>query len=158
MGDFRSPNLQDLSMNQGRIDPFQFRTLKTQPPQAERNVFIGKQQQQQKKKSARARFFLRNPPGRDPPGAAVPAQGSRDPSPGARPGRGRGEAEGAEREMWPMNQNPNRTPSQHPNPTTRTGSNMGGEFTYQPKWDPIGFDPPPCLPKLGTSKLVEQSA
>ena len=21
---------------------------------------------------------------------------------------------------------------------------MGGEFTYQPKWDPIGFDPQPC--------------
>ena len=20
---------------------------------------------------------------------------------------------------------------------------MGGEFTYQPKWDPIGFDQPP---------------
>ena len=22
---------------------------------------------------------------------------------------------------------------------------MGGEFTYQPKWDPIGFDPQPYL-------------
>ena len=26
--------------------------------------------------------------------------------------------------------------SQHPNPTTKIGSKMGGEFTYQPKWDP----------------------
>ena len=33
-------------------------------------------------------------------------------------------------------QNPNRTPSEHPNPTTKTGSKMGGEFTYQPKSDP----------------------
>ena len=29
-----------------------------------------------------------------------------------------------------------RTPGEHPNPTTEIGSNMGGEFTYQPKWDP----------------------
>ena len=36
-----------------------------------------------------------------------------------------------------------RTPSEHPNPTTKIGSKMGGEFTYQPKWDPIGFDPQP---------------
>ena len=27
-------------------------------------------------------------------------------------------------------------PSEHPNPTTKMGSKMGGEFTYQPKWDP----------------------
>ena len=26
---------------------------------------------------------------------------------------------------------------------TRIGSKMGGEVTYQPKWDPIGFDPQP---------------
>ena len=39
-----------------------------------------------------------------------------------------------------MGQNPNRTPSEHPNPTTRIGSKTGGEFTHQPKWDPMGFD------------------
>ena len=40
-----------------------------------------------------------------------------------------------------MGQNPKaRTPSEHPNPTTKIGSNMG-EFTYQPKWD-MGFDDP----------------
>ena len=38
-----------------------------------------------------------------------------------------------------------RTPSEHPNPTTKTGSKMGGEFTYQPKWDTIGFDPQPYI-------------
>ena len=27
-------------------------------------------------------------------------------------------------------------PSEHPNPTTKIGSKMGGEFTYQPKRDP----------------------
>ena len=26
---------------------------------------------------------------------------------------------------------------------TKIGSKIGGEFTYQPKWDPIGFDPQP---------------
>ena len=26
---------------------------------------------------------------------------------------------------------------------TKIGSKMGGEFTYQPKWDPIGVDPRP---------------
>ena len=35
------------------------------------------------------------------------------------------------------------TPSERPNPTTKMGSKMGGEFTYQPKWDPIGVDPQP---------------
>ena len=35
-----------------------------------------------------------------------------------------------------MGQTPNRTPSEHPNPTTQIGSKMGGEFTYPPKWDP----------------------
>ena len=29
------------------------------------------------------------------------------------------------------------------NPTTKIDSKMGGEFTYQPKWDPIGSDPQP---------------
>ena len=33
-----------------------------------------------------------------------------------------------------MSQNPNRT--RQPHPTTKTGSKMGGEFAYQPKWDP----------------------
>ena len=35
------------------------------------------------------------------------------------------------------------------NPTTKIGSKMGGEFTFQPKWDPIGCDPqndPPMTP------------
>ena len=36
-----------------------------------------------------------------------------------------------------MGQNPNRTPSEHPNPTTKLGSKMGGEFTSQPKWIPL---------------------
>ena len=27
-------------------------------------------------------------------------------------------------------------PPEHPNPTTKIGSKMGGEFIYQPKWDP----------------------
>ena len=35
-----------------------------------------------------------------------------------------------------MGQNPNRTPSEHPNPTTKIGPKMDGEFTYPPKWDP----------------------
>ena len=29
-----------------------------------------------------------------------------------------------------MGQNPNRNPSEHPNPTTKKGTKMGGEFTY----------------------------
>ena len=29
-----------------------------------------------------------------------------------------------------------RTPSEPPNPTTKIGSKMSREFTYQPKWDP----------------------
>ena len=38
----------------------------------------------------------------------------------------------------------NRTPSEHPNPTTKIGSKMGGEFTYpKMEWDPLGFDPRP---------------
>ena len=28
------------------------------------------------------------------------------------------------------------TPDEHPNPTTKIKPKMGGEFTYQPKWDP----------------------
>ena len=35
-----------------------------------------------------------------------------------------------------VGQNPTRTPSEHPNPTTKIGPKMGGEFTYQPKWAP----------------------
>ena len=29
-----------------------------------------------------------------------------------------------------MGQNPNRTPSEHPNPTTKIGPKLGGEFTH----------------------------
>ena len=44
---------------------------------------------------------------------------------------------------------------EHPNPTTEMGLKMGGELTYQPKWDPIGVDPQSCesLSKPGT-KMV----
>ena len=44
---------------------------------------------------------------------------------------------------WPWAfQNPNRlAPSEHPKPTTKIGSKMGGAPT--PKWDPIGFEPWP---------------
>ena len=42
-----------------------------------------------------------------------------------------------ERAQVAMGQNPNRTPSEHPNPTTQIGPKMGGEFTYQPKWDSV---------------------
>ena len=35
-----------------------------------------------------------------------------------------------------MGQNPNRTPSEHANPTTTRGTKMGGEFTY-PKMVPL---------------------
>ena len=42
-----------------------------------------------------------------------------------------------------MGQNPNRTPSKHPNPTTRPGSKLGGEFTY-----------PRMLPLTHTQPLV----
>ena len=35
-----------------------------------------------------------------------------------------------------MGQNPNRTPREHPNPTTKTGTKMGGEFAY-PKMVPL---------------------
>ena len=38
-----------------------------------------------------------------------------------------------------MGQNPNHSPSEHPNPNTKIGSEMGGEFTY-PKMG-FGFDP-----------------
>ena len=34
-----------------------------------------------------------------------------------------------------MGQNQNRTPVNIPIPT-KIGSKMGGQFTYQPKWDP----------------------
>ena len=40
------------------------------------------------------------------------------------------------------------TPSEHPNPTTKIKPQLGGEFTYQPKWDPIGVDPQPVLEAL----------
>ena len=39
-----------------------------------------------------------------------------------------------------------RTPIDYPHPTTKKGTKMGGEFTYQPKWDSLGFDPQPWVP------------
>ena len=45
--------------------------------------------------------------------------------------------------------------SEHPNPTTKIGSKMGGDFTYQPKWDPIGFHPQPCCHGIRRSGLLE---
>ena len=45
-----------------------------------------------------------------------------------------------------MGQNPNRTPSEHPNPTTKIPPKMGG--APAPKWEPIGFDPQPCYTPL----------
>ena len=48
-----------------------------------------------------------------------------------------------------MGQDPNHGPFEHPNPTTKIGSKMGGAPT--PKWDPInGIDPQPHLPSLGS--------
>ena len=38
-----------------------------------------------------------------------------------------------------MGQKPNRTPSEHPNPTTKIGSEMGGEFTYNQNGIPKRF-------------------
>ena len=38
-----------------------------------------------------------------------------------------------------MGQNPNRTPSEHPNPTTKIGSKMGGEFHLPQTGIPIRF-------------------
>ena len=42
-----------------------------------------------------------------------------------------------------MGQNPNRTPPVNIPIPTKIGSKMGGEFTYQPKWNFIGVDPRP---------------
>ena len=39
-----------------------------------------------------------------------------------------------------MGQKPNRTPSEHPNPTTKVGSKMGGELTNQNGIPLNGFD------------------
>ena len=36
-----------------------------------------------------------------------------------------------------IGQNPNRTPSEHPNPTAKIGSKMGGEFTYPKLGSPL---------------------
>ena len=54
-------------------------------------------------------------------------------------------------------QNPNRSPSEHPTPTTKIGTKMGGEFLSQNST--IGFDPRPngCGPKnKDVPKLVGQ--
>ena len=49
-----------------------------------------------------------------------------------------------------MGQNPNRTPSEHPNPTTKIGSKMGGSLLFRtrlrdkngyPKWNPGQWNP-----------------
>ena len=46
-------------------------------------------------------------------------------------------AERADRLIWSwVKSQIARTPSDNPNPTTKISSKMGGEFTYQPKWDP----------------------
>ena len=34
------------------------------------------------------------------------------------------------------------------------GSEMGSEFTYQPKWDPIGFDPQPYVSRTSPPVLI----
>ena len=39
-----------------------------------------------------------------------------------------------------MGQNPNRTPSEHPNIPTKVGSKKKWCTENPPKWDPIGFD------------------
>ena len=41
---------------------------------------------------------------------------------------------------------------------TKIGSKMGGELTYQPKWDPIGFDPQPhvFLPQCPSFRLPDR--
>ena len=40
------------------------------------------------------------------------------------------------------------------NPTTKIGILKCGEFTYQPKWDPIGFDPQPDDPQWAQQEYV----
>ena len=51
-------------------------------------------------------------------------------------------------------QKPNRTPSEHPNPTTKIGSNMGGEFTYT-KMVPLVLTHSRILHLLHTHKTKE---
>ena len=58
-----------------------------------------------------------------------------------------------------MGQNPNRTPVNII--PTKIGSKMGGEFTYQPKWDPIGFDNhslPPDLFRVARERAARTDA
>ena len=56
-----------------------------------------------------------------------------------------------------MGQNPNRTPSKHPNPTTKIGSNMGGEFTYPKMGSRNGFDNQKSQGPRGESLLSKAS-
>ena len=49
---------------------------------------------------------------------------------------GHGSKSKSYREHWCTQPNP--VP-----PTTKIGSEMGGEFTYQPKWDSLGLEPQP---------------
>ena len=51
---------------------------------------------------------------------------------------------------WPWGQ---KSPSEHPNPTTKIGSKMGGAPT--PKWYPIGFD---ALNQLKAERRKEPDA
>ena len=43
-----------------------------------------------------------------------------------------------------MGQNPNRTPSEHPNSTTKIGSKMGGALKTPKMGSQNGFEPWPC--------------
>ena len=51
-----------------------------------------------------------------------------------------------------MGRNPNRTTSEHTNPTTKIGAKMDGART--PKWDTIGADPRPYLFKVQEAELA----
>ena len=42
--------------------------------------------------------------------------------------------------MWLWGKTPLVTPQCTSDIPTKIGPEMGGEFTYQPTWDPIGFD------------------
>ena len=61
--------------------------------------------------------------------------------------------------VWPC-QNPNRTPSEHPNPTTKIGSKMGGEFTNPNQHGiPKRFrQPQPYQPEVTSGSMPLQGA
>ena len=54
-----------------------------------------------------------------------------------------------------VGQNPDDPVSIRFNPTTQIGSKMGDEFTYQPKWDPIGFGPQPS--DVSMRKILQEA-